>query len=88
MKGGLDIWQCTLHSLKVYGTIFQGILHVWICPCKNAALCQRKIALVQKDMFVLNPAFVGRYGDGVIMLKSSSLCSRNCMKLCFVAGIL
>ena len=29
-------------------------------------------------MFVLNTAFVGRHGDVVIMLKSSSICCRNC----------
>ena len=32
----------------------------------------------QKGMFVFNTAFVGRHGDAVIMLKSSSICCRNC----------
>jgi len=30
---------------------------------KHTALPQRKITLIPKDMFVLNTAFVGGYGD-------------------------
>ena len=33
-----------------------------IVPAKHTALPQRKITLIQKGMFVLNTAFVGRYG--------------------------
>ena len=55
---------------------------VWILPLqKHTALPQRKITLIQKGMFVLNTAFVGRYGDVVIMLKSSSIFCRNCVLL-------
>ena len=50
---------------------------VWILSLqKHTALPQMKITLIQKDMFVLNTAFVGRYGDVVIMLKSSSIFCR------------
>ena len=42
---------------------------------------QRKNTLIQKGMFVLNTVFVGRYGDVVIMLKSSSIFCRNCILL-------
>ena len=44
---------------------------------KHTALPQRKITLIQKGMFVLNAAFAGRYGDVVIILKSSSIFCRN-----------
>ena len=55
---------------------------VWILPLqKHTALPQRKITCIQKGMFVLNTAFVGRYGDVVIMLKSSSIFCRNCVLL-------
>ena len=36
---------------------------------KHTALPQRKITLIQKGLFVLNTAFVGRYGDVVIILS-------------------
>ena len=36
---------------------------------KHTAFPQRKITLIQKGMFVLNTAFVGRYGDVVISLS-------------------
>ena len=48
---------------------------------RRTALPQRKITLIQKDMFMLNTAFVVRYGDVVIMLKSSSIFCRNCVYL-------
>ena len=48
---------------------------------KHAALPQRKVALIQKDMFVLNTAFVGRHWDVVLMLKLSSIFCRNCVLL-------
>jgi hypothetical protein len=37
LKGGLDIWKCTLHSFKGHGATFQGILHILFgyCPCKK-----------------------------------------------------
>ena len=55
---------------------------VWILSLqKHTALLQRKITFFQKDMFVLNTAFVGRYGDVVIMLMSSSIFCRNCVLL-------
>jgi len=51
---------------------------VWILSLqKHTALPQRKITLIQKDIFVLNTAFVGRYGDVVIVLKSSSIFCGN-----------
>ena len=28
LKGGLDIWKCTLHSFKGHSATFQGILHI------------------------------------------------------------
>ena len=47
---------------------------VWILSLqKHTALPQRKITLIQKDMFVLNTAFVGRYGDVVITVCWSHL---------------
>ena len=42
---------------------------------------QRKVALIQKDMFVLNTAFVGRHGAVVIVFKSSSIFCRHCVLL-------
>ena len=49
-----------------------------IVPAKTT---QRKMALFQKDKFVLNTAFVGRHGAVVIIFKSSSIFSRNCVLL-------
>ena len=74
LKGGLDIWKCTLHSFKRHGATFQGILHILLgyVPCKHTCPKGRLITLIQKGMFVLNTAFVGRHGDVVIMLKPSS----------------
>jgi len=47
---------------------------VWILSLqKHTALPQRKITLIPEDMFVLNTAFVGGYGDVVIVLKSSRI---------------
>ena len=28
LKGGIDIWKCTLHSFKGHGATFQGIRHI------------------------------------------------------------
>jgi len=71
LQGGLDIWKCTLHSFKGHGATFQPILHILFVYAlqKHTALPQRKITLIQKGMFVLNTAFVGRYGDVVIILS-------------------
>ena len=43
LKGGLDIWTCTLHSFKGHGATFQGILHILFgyCPCKNTRHCPK-----------------------------------------------
>ena len=49
-----------------------------IVPAKTP---QRKVALIQKGMFVLNTAFVGRHGAVVIIFKSSSIFCRNCVLL-------
>ena len=55
---------------------------VWILPLqKHTALPQRKITLIQKSILVLNTTFVGRYGDVVIMLRSSSIFCENCSLL-------
>jgi hypothetical protein len=55
---------------------------VWILSLqKHTALPQRKITVIEKDMFVLNTVFVGRYGDVVIILESSSIFCRNCVLL-------
>ena len=80
LKGGLGIWKCTLHSFKGRGATFQGILHICldIVPAKTP---QRKVALIQKDMFVLNTAFVGRHWDVVIVLKSSTILCKKCVLL-------
>ena len=80
LKGGLDIWKCTLHSFKGHGATFQGILHIFfgLCPCKNTP---KDGCSYSEGYFVLNTAFVGRYGDVVIMLKSSSIFCRNCVLL-------
>ena len=84
LKWGLEIWKCTLHSFKGDGANCSRntSYFVWILSLqKHTALPQRKITLIQKGMFVLNTAFVGRYGDVVIMLKSSSIFCRNCVYL-------
>ena len=47
-----------------------------IVPAKRP---KRKVALIQKDMFVLNTAFVGRPFHVVIMLKSSTILCKNCV---------
>ena len=40
---------------------------VWILSLqKHTALPERKITLIQKDMFVLNTAFVGMYSMGML----------------------
>jgi len=49
-----------------------------IVPAKRH---QRKVALIQKDMFVLNTAFVGKHWGVVLMLKSSTILCRNCVLL-------
>ena len=73
LKGGLDIWKCTLHSFKGHSATFQGILHILFgyCSCKNTRHFPkgRLYTLIQKGMFVLNTAFVGWYGDVVIILS-------------------
>ena len=69
-----------LHSFKGHGATFQAI-HIFcldIGPAKTHGIAPLKITIIQKGMFVLNTAFVGRHGDVVIMLKSSSICCRNC----------
>ena len=50
---------------------------VWTLHCRKGIF----ITLIQKGMFVLNTAFVVRYGDVVIMLKTSSIFCRNCVLL-------
>ena len=52
----------------------------WICSLQTH-MPQRKITLIPEDMFVLNTAFVGGYGDVVIVLKSSRIFCRNCVLL-------
>ena len=77
LKGGLDIWKRAWCNFSRNTSYF-----VWILSLqKHAALPQRKVALIQKDMFVLNTAFVGRHWDVAIMLKSSSIFCRNCVLL-------
>ena len=50
----------------------------FICSLSFNVITVLKNNNKQKGMFVLNTAFVGRHGDVVIMLKSSSICCRNC----------
>ena len=51
LKGGLDIWKCTLHSFKGHGATFQGILHILIgyCPCKSTRLNGKFISVISFD---------------------------------------
>ena len=49
------------------------IFYLDIVPAKTHCIAPKEGYSFQKDMFVLNTAFVGRYGDVVIMLKSSSI---------------
>ena len=51
LKGGLDIWTCTLHSFKGHGATFQGILHLLFgyCPCKNTRLNGKFISVISFD---------------------------------------
>ena len=51
LKGGLDIWTCTLHSFKGHGATFQGILHILFgyCPCKNTRLNGKFISVISFD---------------------------------------
>ena len=51
LKGGLDIWKCTLHSFKGHGATFQGILHILFgyCPCKNTRLNGKFISVISSD---------------------------------------
>ena len=51
LKGGLDIWKCTLHSFKGHGATFQGILHILFgyCPCKNTRLNGKFISVISFD---------------------------------------
>ena len=43
LKGGLDIWTCTLHSFKGHGATVQEILHILFGygPCKNTLHCPK-----------------------------------------------
>ena len=52
--------------------------HSFICSLSFNVVTALKKTIKQKGMFVLNTAFVGRHGDVVIMLKSSSIFCRNC----------
>ena len=54
-----------------------GHAHSFICSLSFNVITALKNNK-QKGMFVLNTAFVGRHGDVVIMLKSSSIFCRNC----------
>ena len=82
LKGGLDIWKCTLHSFKGHGATVQGILHVLFgyCPCKNTLHFPKGRLLLFRKVYLCT-AFVGRYGDVVTMLKSSSIFCRSCVLL-------
>ena len=64
LKGGLDIWKCTLHSFKGHGAAFQGLLHFLFgyCPCKNTLHCPKGRLLIQNGMFVFNTAFLAGMG--------------------------
>ena len=44
-----------------------------IVPAKTQCIAPKEDYSDSEDMFVLNTAFVGRYGDVVIMLKTSSI---------------
>ena len=66
--------------VQLFKEFFIFVVWIWSLQ-KHTALPQRKITLVQQDMFVLNTAFVSRYGDVVIMMKSSSIFCRNCVLL-------
>ena len=86
-KRGTAPFERRVRHLEIHTTLLQRAwcnfsgntsYFVWILPLqKHTALPQRKIALIQKDMFVLNTAFVGRHWDVVIMLKSSSIFCRK-----------
>ena len=54
LKGGLDIWKCTLHSFKGHGATFQWILHifVWILPL------QKHTALPPKEDYSYSEGYV------------------------------
>ena len=81
LQGGLDMHTALLR--RAWCNFSRNTPYfVWILSLqKHTALPQRKITLIQKSTFVLNTAFVGRHGDVVIMLKSSSIFCRNCVLL-------
>ena len=49
----------------------------FICSLSFNVITVKK-TINRRVCFVVNTAFVGRHGDVVIMLKSSSICCRNC----------
>ena len=50
-----------------------------IVPAKTHCIAPKEdYSYSEEYMFVLNTAFVGRYGDVVIMLKSSSIFCEDC----------
>ena len=79
------MWKCSLHSFKAHDASLQGILHILYgyCPCKNTLHCPKGLLLLRRVccISVLTTAFVGRYGDVVIILKTSSIVCGNCVLL-------
>ena len=52
-----------------------------IVPAKTHCIAPKEDYSYSEGYVFLNTAFVGRYGDVVIMLKTSSIFCRNCVLL-------
>ena len=52
-----------------------------IVPAKTHCIAPKEDYSYSEGYAFLNTAFVGRYGDVVIMLKTSSIFCRNCVLL-------
>ena len=75
LKGGLDIWKCTLHSFKGHG--------LDIVPAKTHCIARKEDYSYSQGYvcFEYCICWQVQYGDVVIMLKSSSIFCRNCVLL-------
>ena len=79
LKGGLDIWKCTLRSFGGHGANFQGILHIlfgYYCHCKNTWHCPKGRLL---SMFVLNIYGICWQVWGCCNYFESNIFCRNCV---------
>ena len=80
LKGGSNIWKCTLRPFKGHGATLKE--HPTSCPDTGTHGTTPKEDHSSRRVCLLpNTAFVGRYGDAATMSKPSSTSRRNCVLL-------